>query len=849
MTTPLDAQVSVFPSGTNATPVETLPLTAVLQRIQDGTYQQRIEALRAYLAMEDGKRWYDDGKKTLPAFTPAGVFTRRANAQLTEASGLVHFDFDHPPNLAEARATLAQDPWIAYAFISPSGDGLKVAVWADGIVDDTTYKHAWDTVLVDYFERTYPDLAVANDKACKDIARLCFVSHDPELYQNPDALLYAVKRYQAPAPKPKPTRQTGAALPVGRRERYARQALDSAVQMIDASVAPSPTSPGTRHQTRLKAARLLGGYVAGGILSAAEARAALHDAVARNTDDLPRSMKTVEDGLAHGEAQPITLDQLEAERLDWLTTHRATMVIHGRPAVPNMTGAPQPWGTTGQQGLQPHAVVVTMSDVTEEATQWLWWPYIALGTVCILDGDPGVGKTLLMTQLAASISLGHPLPDQQGKPTLPSGGPAPTLLLSMEDSLTRTLKPRLVAAGADCTKIHALTSWCDAQGQEQIFTFEHLPFLEEAIETYHPRLVVIDPVTAYMGKMDIHRANEVQALMGKLTRLAERANCAIVCIRHPAKPGQHIGKAIHRGLGSVGFIGSARTALFAESHPTDSAKALLGQTKNNMERHGRTQIFTKKDGHFQWCGVSRISAEMLGGSGRGPDAHAGLEALFWLEYRLAGDLPWSSTDIQEEAEVEGFSKRTLYAASKRLGVVKKQIAGGWTWRLPPLADIIPTLSTIGVTGVTGATALTALTGASDSVSGEESPPTPDIPLPTPDTPDTPVAPVAPVAPVSAVVFGSPPLTADGTSAGVPGVPSALLDVGEWITPLSLDGVIIPAPSGPPPYRIDAIEHDEHAVPYARLDVGTYWPLAQCEPAAPPAQPEQEGVSAREEFKA
>lgn len=213
MTSPLHADVSVFRSGTNATPVERLPLTAVLARIQDGTYQQRIDALRTVLATA-GEKAYTEAKKTLPAFTPAGVFARRANARLTEASGLVHFDFDHPPNLTEARARLMEDPWIAYAFVSPSGDGLKVAVWAEGIVDDPTYKHAWGTVLA-YFERTYPDLAVANDAHCKDIARLCFVSVDPELYVNPDPRLYAVPRKAAaaqparaprrPRPQPAPT--------------------------------------------------------------------------------------------------------------------------------------------------------------------------------------------------------------------------------------------------------------------------------------------------------------------------------------------------------------------------------------------------------------------------------------------------------------------------------------------------------------------------------------------------------------------------------------------------------------------------------------------------------------------
>ena len=323
----LAAQVSVFRGSTNTIPVETLPLADVLHRIQDGTYQQEVERLR-HLLVTEGKTRYDAAKKHSVAFTPAGVFAQRANAKLVTPSGLLNFDFDHLPHLADAKARLIEDPWVVYAFISPSGDGLKVAVWADGIVDDATYKHAWGTVL-QYFERTYPDLAIANDAHCKDVARLCYVSWDPALYSNPGALLYAVPRYQPPAPKPKPAPPpTSTPLPADRRQRYAQQAIETAVKMIDTSVPPTATSAGTRHETRLKAARLLGGYVTGGLLSYAEAYAALEAAVARNTDDLPRSMKTIVDGLHHGEQDAITLDQLEQERIDWLQAYHATLVVH-----------------------------------------------------------------------------------------------------------------------------------------------------------------------------------------------------------------------------------------------------------------------------------------------------------------------------------------------------------------------------------------------------------------------------------------------------------------------------------------------------------------------------------------
>jgi AAA domain len=335
-------------------------------------------------------------------------------------------------------------------------------------------------------------------------------------------------------------------------------------------------------------------------------------------------------------------------------------------------------------------VVVTMSDVTSEAVQWLWWPYIAVGKVCMLDGDPGIGKTLLMTQIAASLSQGQPLPDQQGEPTLPTGGPQTTLLLSTEDGLADTLKPRLEAAGADCSKVHVLTGWLDPKDEFHHFTLQDMPVLEGALRHYQPRLVVIDPIQAYLGPIDMHRANETRPLLAALTRLAEQYRCAIVCIRHPGKPGQGGGKAIHRGLGSVDFIGAARTALFVEQHPTDPTQALMAQSKSNIGPLGRTQVFTKEHGQFRWCQVSRLSAELMAGSGRGPDPHLFLEVVCWLEKHLRPGVK-AAKELEEELAEEGYRYDTIKRAKKALGIQSFQLETGWMWKLPDLPLLHPPL--------------------------------------------------------------------------------------------------------------------------------------------------------------
>jgi putative DNA primase/helicase len=266
--------------------------------------------------------------------------------------------------------------------------------------------------------------------------------------------------------------------------------------------------------------------------------------------------------------------------------------------------------------------VVTMSDVEEEDIEWLWWPYIAVGKVCLLDGDAGTGKSLYTVHLASTLSVGHDLPDQQGQLTIRSGTPGDTLMLALEDGLADTQKKRIRLCGGDPTRIHVLRGWRDAHDVQQWFTLQDMPKLEAAIAQYRPRLVVIDPIQAYLGKMNMNQANEVQPLMAALAKVAEHYRCAVVCVRHPSKPGPGIGKVIHRGMGSVAFIGSVRTALFVEQHPRDKDKVLLCQSKSNVGPKGRTQVFSKAEGMFLWCGITRLDAELLGGSGRGPDPHA-----------------------------------------------------------------------------------------------------------------------------------------------------------------------------------------------------------------------------------
>jgi AAA domain/Domain of unknown function (DUF3854) len=365
---------------------------------------------------------------------------------------------------------------------------------------------------------------------------------------------------------------------------------------------------------------------------------------------------------------------------------------------------------------QPEPLITTLADYEEQETTWLWWPYLPRGAFVLLDGDPGVGKSLLTIQLAACLSRGWNLPDQQGKPTLPIGPPQRTLLITAEDSISRTIKKRCRQAGGDDTWIDLFTEWKDSDGAICPFTLQSVTMLERALSRQTYALVVIDPIQAFLGAIDMHRSNETRPVLQALTKVLERHEVAALCVRHPAKPGQGGGKAMHRGLGSIDFMAAARTALFVEEHPTDDTKALICQTKTNLERKGRTLVFSKAEGAFEWKGVSRLPAEVIAGDRRGPDPRAFLEAFCWLEEHLADGTQRPSAALEEQAKDDGVKRDTLHRVKKALNV--RSIKGSdddgtdhWSWQLPPLPVLHPPSPTP-VSSVTTVTSVSSVTSDS-----------------------------------------------------------------------------------------------------------------------------------------
>jgi len=327
------AQVNLFYNSYKPTAIKTFTLDEALQGIRLGVWREDVNAVRRTLKIE-GKAAYDQRKQRLYALTFGGIFVpTRANANLRQHTGLVHGDLDHLGTLGDIlgiQTAIATHPCTVYVFVSPSMAGLKVGVRVPIVADAASYAHAWRIVSAEYEQRYGGHW----DASGKDVARLCFVSYDMGLYVNLQAVCFFIPPAQAPTSPP--PLQLVPRTHIDHQD-YAERAIRTATEMIQA--APL----GSRHHTRLRAARLLGGYTAGGLLTEDHAYGALSQALSGHTEDLERALKTVEDGLRYGQAHPITLEALEAERQAWLDVHRSSTQKSDdqRP----MGGSRYVWGT------------------------------------------------------------------------------------------------------------------------------------------------------------------------------------------------------------------------------------------------------------------------------------------------------------------------------------------------------------------------------------------------------------------------------------------------------------------------------------------------------------------------
>lgn len=341
----------------------------------------------------------------------------------------------------------------------------------------------------------------------------------------------------------------------------------------------------------------------------------------------------------------------------------------------------------------PPATVRTLADVPVERVAWLWPGYLPAGKLVVLDGDPSVGKSTCTNDLAARVTTGQAWPDGAA-----NGGPRDVLLLSAEDGLSDTIAPRLTAAGADLTRVHALLEVPSVGDDGSVrMVPPSLPrdigTVEGIVRERGVALVVVDVLMAYLnGKVDSHRDQDVRGVLHLLAAMAERTGASVLLIRHLNKAAG--ASPLYRGGGSIGIIGAARAAYLIGRDPDDTDRRILACSKLNIGPEPASLAYRLVSDEALGCAriewedgpVDGMTAASLLRAPQDEDERTERdEAAEWLSEHLAASGGSAlANDVLRAAATVGVAKTTLHKARKRAGITssKAGFSGGWTWALP-----------------------------------------------------------------------------------------------------------------------------------------------------------------------
>jgi AAA domain len=343
------------------------------------------------------------------------------------------------------------------------------------------------------------------------------------------------------------------------------------------------------------------------------------------------------------------------------------------------------------------ARVVRLQDVPPEAVSWLWRGYLPRGKVVVLDGDPGLGKSVLTLDIAARVSTGALMPD--GSEPVKGG----VLILSAEDGLGDTIRPRLDAAGADCFQVVTITEidWADDEGDVHgriVSIPADLDTIEDVITEHGVVLMILDVLMAYLGSnVNSHRDQDVRRALTPPAMMAERTGCCVLVLRHLNKSGG--ASAIYRGGGSIGIVGAARAGFMVGIDPADETgrRRVLAAVKCNLgpeppalayhlitdPEHGCARVC--------WDGISDTRASaLLSDPGSDEDRSDRDQAAVWLtDYLTDNGGEAKGGDIIRAARREGIAERTLRRARDRAGVTfgRAGFGSGSVWRFGSIPAI------------------------------------------------------------------------------------------------------------------------------------------------------------------
>ncbi len=355
-----------------------------------------------------------------------------------------------------------------------------------------------------------------------------------------------------------------------------------------------------------------------------------------------------------------------------------------------------------------------MSEVQPEQVRWLWPGRIPFGKLTVIDGDPGLAKSILTLDLAARVTRGALMPD--GAATEPGS----VIVLTAEDGLGDTVRPRLDALGADVTKVFAFTATVTESESGELLPITlptHVAALADRIREVGARLVIIDPLMAFVsGEVNTRIDHDVRRLLAQLAQLAEETGAAIVLVRHLNK--SNAGPAIYRGGGSIGIIGAARSGLLVARDPDDESRRILAVIKSNLCPEApslRFHVETAPNGaaRLVWGGESAHRANALVSLPADEDERQEAQNLRGFIREMVEATPRTQREAMAAIRAAGFAvtERTIQRARKGAGVaVRRQgfgpgstviwsLGNGHTRHIPDIDDIPGKVS--GMSGMVG----------------------------------------------------------------------------------------------------------------------------------------------------
>ena len=323
-------------------------------------------------------------------------------------------------------------------------------------------------------------------------------------------------------------------------------------------------------------------------------------------------------------------------------------------------------------------------DIEERKLEWLWPGRIPIGKLTVIAGEPGLGKSLVTIAIASAITNQAKWPDCDEH--APHGS---VILLSAEDDNADTVKPRLLAAGADLQKVFSFDSMIyEPEGSRRGFTLDgDFDKLAQAIKAVPDcRLVVIDPASAFMGSIDSHKNSDVRGVLSVIADIAQEYRVAILYVTHLNK-GQ--GSPMSRVTGSGAFVAAARSAMLVGADPEDPDRRIVAMLKANLAKESDGAAYRIRSNEddlpvVEWepGKVDIRPADILAHE---PDEarRERSDAAEWLCSELSHG-PVLTNDLQSRSRAAGHAWRTVRRAKDQIGVRAKRtgVGGKWQWWHP-----------------------------------------------------------------------------------------------------------------------------------------------------------------------